>query len=366
MRLLFYIYSLGAGGAERVTVNLAGHWVNKGWQVGIATVEPVSIDFYDLDPRIERFHLGGRHSLGPLAAIDRIWQLRTLLKELRPDAAIAMMSTANVALALAAAGLCKIETLGSERIHPPELPIAVHWHFLRRHTYGYHKSIVALSSEGAAWVRDHTNAKQVDVIPNPIVLPLVRQEPIILPGLHIKSGEKLMLAVGRLAPQKGFDALLTAFARLADGAPEWRLAILGEGPSRHELVAQADALGIGPKVAFPGRVGNVADWYEKADLFVLTSHFEGFPNALAEAMAHGVPAVSFDCETGPRDIIRHMQDGILVPPRDQAGLLAALKMLTEDAALRARFGALAADVGNRLSPVKVVAAWERALGVPLT
>jgi len=108
----------------------------------------------------------------------------------------------------------------------------------------------------------------------------------------------------------------------------------------------------------PGVAGNVAYWYGQADLFALTSLSEGFPNALAEAMAHGVPAVSVDCNTGPRDIVRHGIDGLLVPPDDIAALSDALASVMGDAALRRQLASRSAQARERFSVEKVGHMWE--------
>ena len=136
-------------------------------------------------------------------------------------------------------------------------------------------------------------------------------------------GVRLLLAVGRLVEQKGFDWLLAAFCELAQKHPRWDLVILGEGPLRAELEGAARSARLEGRVFLPGRMGNLGEWYEHADLYVMSSRYEGFGNTLVEGLAHGLPAVSFDCDTGPRDIIRHEIDGLLVPPEDVASLAAA-------------------------------------------
>ena len=114
----------------------------------------------------------------------------------------------------------------------------------------------------------------------------------------------MLLAAGRLAPQKGFDLLIDAFAGLSERAPG-----LGFGDFRGRRGAPALGIaefqqdGLGQRVLLPGWAGNIPDWYGRAHLYAMSSRFEGFPNTLTEAMAHGLPAVSFDCDTGPKDII---------------------------------------------------------------
>jgi len=152
--------------------------------------------------------------------------------------------------------------------------------------------------------------------------------------------------------------LLEAFVTLARKYYNWNLVILGEGPERRALETQVQAFGLDGRVFLPGRVGNVGEWYERADVYVMSSRFEGFPNALAEAMAHGLPAVSFDCDTGPRDIIRPEVDGLLVLPGNVDALTAALDRLMDDAALRAQFAARAVEVRERFSMERIAGMWE--------
>ena len=112
------------------------------------------------------------------------------------------------------------------------------------------------------------------------------------------------------------------------------------------------------RVHLPGQAGNISEWYERADLFTMSSQFEGFPNALAEAMAHGLPAVSFDCDTGPRDIIRHEINGLLAPPEDMPALARALARLMDDDTLRECYARRAGEVGERFSLERISAMWE--------
>ena len=166
----------------------------------------------------------------------------------------------------------------------------------------------------------------------------------------------LVLAIGRLTEQKGFDLLLDAFHRSGLARAGWHLAILGEGPARSALEQQATALGMAEAVTFPGFV-DVGQWLRRADLFVLSSRYEGFPNALMEAMQMQRACISFDCPSGPRDLIENDRNGLLVPPQDVAALSEALQRLAADPALRSRLGAEASKVGQQFSPALVYAKW---------
>jgi glycosyltransferase involved in cell wall biosynthesis len=363
VKILLLMHSLSAGGAERAACTLANFWASKGREVIIVTLAPVSADFYPLDRRVGRISLdlagASRHALhGLWQNVRRVAALRRLLRSLRPDIALAMMSTPNVLLALASRWLPALQTIGSERCYPPHAPLGRLWWVLRRTLYGRLSAMVALTGECAYWIETHTSASRVVVIPNAIAWPLPDNPPRrSLPRL-CQPQRKRLLAVGRLEPVKNFDALISAFARLARAFPDWDLVILGEGPERTRLASMIGRLGLVQRVAMPGTAGNIAYWYGQADLFALTSLSEGFPNVLAEAMAHGVPAVSVDCNTGPRNIIRHGVDGLLVPPDDIAALSDALARVMGDVALRRQLASCSVQARERFSVEKIGQMWE--------
>jgi len=364
MRLLIFIFSMGSGGAERVSANLANYWATKGWDITIVTLSQQSLDFYELHPAVKRIALeltseSANALTGLWQNICRVIALRRMLRQIKPDIALGMMTTANVLLALAAWGLPNLRTIGAEHNHPPQLPIGYIWETLRHHTYGLLNAVTALSSEGKDWIKTNTNARNVSLIPNAVTWPLSGQEPRISPNALYQSERRFLLAVGRLEAQKGFDWLIEAFANLADEHPDWDLVILGEGSLRQMLEETVRKSDLEHRIFLPGRAGNMAEWFESADLYVMSSRFEGFPMTLVEAMAHGLAAVSFDCDTGPRDIIRHELNGLLVPPEDVTELTAALDRLMSDALTRQRFAERAVEVRERFSMEKVAGMWEK-------
>lgn len=367
MKLLFVLHSLSSGGAERVTVTLANYWAAQGWEVVIATITGEDRDFYSLHPAVRRVPLRlDADSRGGIEAITNNWRrmqaLRAVLRNEHPTGAVAMMPTANVLLALAATGT-GIPTIGSERSYPPRVPLGRPWERVRRYTYGRLTTIVAQTTLSAQWLAENTTAKrnQIAVIPNPVTLPLLVNEPRLAFAASKRDMDcsRILLAVGRLGPEKGFDRLIDAFAHLAGQQPEWGLVILGEGGQRPALETQCRARGLEARVRLPGAVGNVGEWYQAADLYVMTSRFEGFPNTLLEALAHGLPAVAVDCETGPRDILRHEVDGLLVPQDDPDALVKALGRLMGDDSFRSSFGENAVEARQRFAVSKVAGMWEQ-------
>lgn len=363
MRLLFFINSLSGGGAERVTANLANFWASKNWDITIITLASQGLDFYALDPAIKRRALGvakdSRSVLSGLAQnLRRVRALRRVLRQIAPDIAIGMMTSANVLLALATWGLPHIRAIGSERTHPPQFFLGAVWEWLRRVTYGRLAVVVALTRESADWLKYHTTAKRIRVIPNVATWPLPSLPPHVPPESVCHAGRSILLAVGGASDSKQFGILIEIFTVLGEKYPDWDLVIVGDGPLRPALLDQVRMAGRESSIFLPGRAGNVGQWYDRADLYVMSSRFEGFPNTLAEAMAHGVAAVSFDCDTGPRDIIRHEIDGLLVPPGNIAGLITALDRLMGDAALRQRFAERAVEARHRFSMERITGMWE--------
>lgn len=364
MKILFFIHSLSSGGAERVTVNLANYWANKGWDVGIITLAPQLLDFYILHPNVRRIalNLAGESPnsfYGAIANLKRLVAIRKVLKAERPDVAVGMMTTASVLLGLAAPGLNGVVTVGSERVYPPMNPIGRLWSALCRLAYPRLDAVVTQTRESAQWIARNTGALLVEVIPNPIPWPFPSHPPRLDPENFLAKDQRLLLGVGRLTEQKGFDLLIEAFARLAPRFLEWVLVILGEGPLRHELEGQVMTHRLQNRVMLPGVAGNIGEWYTRADIYVMSSRFEGFGNTLAEALAHGTPAVSFDCPTGPSDIIRHGIDGLLVPPGDVDALTEVLSQLMGSEELRRRFAQNAVEARTRFSVESIALLWER-------
>ena len=196
------------------------------------------------------------------------------------------------------------------------------------------------------WFKKQLNLDSI-VIPNPI-------------NIEGESGrkfkEKTIYACGRLVPQKGFSGLLEIFAELKE-ASEWKLRLLGDGIERESLSQRARELGIEEKVIFEGSVKNPVDYYSLGGVFAFTSEYEGFPNALCEAMASGMAVVSFDCPSGPSDLIQDGVNGFLVKAGDKESFQVKLEKLLKDEKLRLKLGKEAAKVKEDLAIEKIAEQW---------
>ena len=357
MKLVLVIPSLERGGAERILTMLAGGWAKRGDHVTLVVFSRGEAAEYPLDPHVRLLSLNipntraGHIVQAVWRHLRRMLALRRIVRGIQPDVVISFIDLSNILTLLATIGL-KVAVVVSERANPEHVPLGTIWEWLRRLTYPHATALVCQTNAMVQLVQ-----KQIKVpgwaIPNPVELPESRA------ATPASKGPGLMLVgMGRLVPQKGFDLLLGAFSRVADRHPEWSLTIIGVGPLRKQLEEQAQMLGVGGRVQFAGLLLDPFPVIRTAQLFVFSSRFEGFGNALTEAMACGLPAISFDCPAGPGEIIRDGVDGILVPPEDVNALAAALDQLMTDNALRESFARRAPEVLNRFSVEKVLSQWD--------
>jgi glycosyltransferase involved in cell wall biosynthesis len=358
MQLTLVISSLQGGGAERVMTNMANYWAAKQWKITLLTFDDGAIPpFYKLDRGVRHLPLAVARQSENIAkavrnSVNRVWALRRAISNSQPDAVISFMDKTNVTTLLATRGL-GVPIIVCERIDPRMQPIAKCWARLRRVTYSWAEMIV-VQSEAALKYFPASIQVRAQVIPNPVLPP---------PGYGIsKDINKLsLISAGRLDHQKGFDLLLEAFARVRDRHSEWTLTILGEGPKRRELESLRNELGLDSCVFLPGRVEDVYQRLKRADLFVMPSRYEGFPNALCEAMSCGLPAISTDCPSGPKDIIDDDVNGLLVVNEDVTALAEAMDRLMGSEVERNRLAERAPEVTSRFGLEKVMELWEDAL-----
>jgi len=362
---MIVIHSLSGGGAERVAVEMCDYWLRQGCRVTLVTQSGPESDVYPVPEGVERCALGlagaSQGTLGGLVAnARRVMALRRLIRKQRPNVVLGMMTTASV-LAVAAARRLPCRVIATEHTHPPAQGLSPMWEKLRRWAYPRAHAVVALTAGTAAWLEENVPGAQVTVIPNAVRWPMEASEPVVPPPP--RGGRRRLLAVGRLHPHKGFDVLLRAFAQLVGHYPDWDLVILGDGDEREALWEQIEAHNLADRVSLPGRVGNLSDWYADADLYVLSSRVEGLSNTLIEAMASGLPVVAFDCETGPREIIRNGIDGVLVTPvEDDEALAAHLADLMARPEWRATLARRAVDVRDRFCTPRIMALWNHLFG----
>jgi glycosyltransferase involved in cell wall biosynthesis len=360
MKITLVISALERGGAQRVMSILANAWAESGRQVTLITFDEKEAAAYPLHPRVIRqsLHITNQQTGNPVHALFRnIGRVRMLRKAVRrscPDVVISFMDFTNIITLLATRGL-GVPVVVSQRVNPQCVDLKAVWLLLRRKLYPLAAAIVCQTNAMVTLLQQEIKVP-VYAIPNPVELPVASPSRARFAGT---GSAKIAIAMGRLVPQKGFDLLLEAFAGIAGRHPEWSLKILGAGPLKDELETHGRSLGLQARVSFLGETSDPFTVLRAADLFVFPSRFEGLPNALAEAMGCGLPAISFDCPTGPADLIRNGVDGILVPAGDVAGFAAAMDTLMSDAALRARLAGRAPEVLTRFSLEKIITLWEQ-------
>lgn len=357
MRLTLVISSLDGGGAERVLCFLANRWAERGHEVMLLTTS-AGPSFYRLDERVRRLGLGTESNSETLiqglrANLIRIRALRRAIAQYCPDIVVSFLDRTNILTILATTGL-RVPVVVSERtdpFHNAQLPRI--WRMLRRLSYPFAAKVIVQTEV----VRDRmrrTLGGKVIVIPNPVVDPGVRHNRCETASMN----HHWIIGLGRLSAEKGFDLLLGAFAQIAARYPKWGLRILGAGPCYASLQQQSCDLGVEGRVFLLGLSRDPYQLLAESSLFVLSSRFEGFPNALCEAMACGLPVISFDCPSGPSEIIRNGVDGILIPKEDVAALAAAMDQLMGDPERRKSLSARSPEIIERFGTERVLDRWE--------
>lgn len=360
VRILFFVGSLNAGGAERVACTLANAWTQQGQEVTLVpTFLQAADSFYAIDDSVRLIRLGDRVPAWRnrlLPGLAKWRAMRSLVKSVEPDVVLSFLTNVNVNVLLATLGM-KRPVIVCERTNPAHSQnTGVLLRLLRRLLYRRAHTVVMQTQASVAPFRDRVPAvRRVAVVPNPL--------PQALADARTVSGTAAarphIAAMGRLVSIKQFDLLIAVFARLASRFPQWDLVIWGEGPLRDTLNAQIQALGMQDRIRLAGRTAQPWLALRRAQVFAMTSRVEGFPNVLMEAMALGLPCLAVDCPSGPAEISQQGQDAVLVPLGSSEALEAALAGLLDDERLRAALGEqAAASVRARYALPVVLAQWE--------
>lgn len=328
--IAFVLPGLGAGGSEHIVSLLCNHFAALGWTVRLIVFEDETTPtYYTHHPavRIVRLGMRSRRRPAPAAALTmfkRQQRLQAALEEAAPDLVVSFLTRTNI-LSVWSARRIGVPVIVSERNNPELQTVGTVWSKLRQWAYPRSAGLVTMT-QGAMDHFDRIMTVRGWVIPNPA--------PPAAAAMPRMSDGSTIGAVGRLVPQKGFDRLIDAFARVAADIPGWRLVIWGEGPDRAALEAQRDRLGLSDRVTLPGITHQPGEWIAQSDMFVLSSRFEGWGIVVGEAMAGGLPVISFDCPWGPAEMIEQGRSGVLVPNGDVPALGDAMAALCRDPARR--------------------------------
>jgi GalNAc-alpha-(1->4)-GalNAc-alpha-(1->3)-diNAcBac-PP-undecaprenol alpha-1,4-N-acetyl-D-galactosaminyltransferase len=290
--------------------------------------------------------------------IKRLIALRKYIKSYQPDIIISFLPNVNVAALLSSLGL-DLPVLVSERSYPPAVSHTPSYiKVLRRLLYRYSSGVVVQNEQVATWVK---NSCSVDatVIPNPVSASVFQNTTTGEVISRPTEKERYILSVGRLIPSKRVDILIDAFAALASSYPEWNLEIIGEGISLSDLESKVDKLGLADRVNFRGFTRNTTRWYESADIFCLCSKYEGFPNAMLEAMAFGVPTIAFDVPTGPREISQNGTAAMLLEDKDHViNLVGSLNLLMKSSEKRKHLSEIGRQATIQYRTDNVIHMWD--------
>ena len=370
MRITTVIGGLTGGGAERVCVNLANAWVERGRHVTLLTVAQNSTPpAYAIDPRVERRDVGwprppraeelniasivtkGLERAGCpelVAEIDLIAMIGAAILATSPDVVVAHTDMTNVRVLAAMQGT-SVPVIACEHTDLTQIYLP-RWQAARQALYRGAAAVVASHATSAKWLA--RSGARAYAIPNPLVGP---------PPMKFgqKSEGQRVVALGRLSPEKRPALMVRAFASIARDFPTWDLEVYGTGPLRQPLAGLVDELAPG-RIHLRGFSGDVYTVLSGADLFVSTSWVEGFGNAIWEALASGVPVVAMDAGDAVRSLVRDGTDGLIVRGGITA-LAAALASLMSDDACRKAVAARAPEVLTRFSIKSSLDAWDALL-----
>lgn len=357
LNIVVLVSSLDQGGTERVVASLCNAWGARGDAVTLVpTYSGGGEPFFEIADRVELTYLAqlvGTQKKSVTGYARRLYALRRLIIARNPDVIVSFLPNVNLAAILSAAFL-RIPLIICERTDPLSVPHEKVITPLCRLTYRFADMLTVQTDSVAGKIAGlYPGQNRVRAIPNPL-------PGDVLSHSRTKSGGRnILLSLGRLSEEKQINRLIDAFADIAPAFSDWDLHIWGDGPHRPMLAQRIEQHGLQARVRLKGVTKSPWETMAGADAFVMTSKYEGFPNALLEAMGVGLPCVAFDCPSGPREISRNGMDALLVPLNDHAGLVMALTRIMSDGRFRHDLGTRArASVSGRFGLAEVMRQWD--------
>lgn len=332
---------LAGGGIQRASTSLANYFAGQGHRVTVVALYRQD-HFFILHPDIEfvepNFKRGNSRNK-KLYLLKMMFYLKKTVKRISPDTILAYGEWTNPFVVLALMGLPYPLYL-SDRMSPLLKLPAIN-EFLKGNVYKKANGIIAQTSFAKEVIAKRTGVKNIEVIPNPVN---------VMERISCEK-KKRIITVGRLSPEKGHRYLIEAFAALKRF--NWELSIVGDGAERANLKKLTEKLGVRERVLFHGHVQDFRQYLSEAEIFVLPSLKEGFPNALLEAMSVPLACVSSNCIAGPSDIIEHGRNGLLFEPGNVNELAGILEQLINNSNLRKEMAAEAFKVRDTFSFNKI-------------
>jgi len=343
------------GGTERVTSIIANNLVSKGYDVTIASISGGDKPFFPLNNTIACKSLCKSNKKISINTPSIIYNLRKLLKDELIDILIVADTIAVMFSAPALIGL-EVKHIGWEHFNfKSNLGNKKRW-FFRRFAAKTCDVIVTLTKRDQKfWLEGTKVNAEIVTIPNPCPFP-IQSNKFISKGID----EGVVIAVGRLTRQKGFDMLLDAWSKVIINKPNWKLKIIGDGEELDNLKSYINQNGLDESVDMVGKVSNIELFYSEADIFCMSSRFEGFPMVLLETLSFGLPVVSFDCDTGPKEILEGT-NSILVPKNNIDLLAKGLIDLIENIDKRQIIYLKSKEKVKEYCPSEIVQQWDKLL-----
>lgn len=348
MRILFTIGTLGGGGAERNVSLLANALVNEGHRVGILTTWGDE-RAYELDSRVEYMTLIAGNRNKYIKFIKQVYMIRPAIKKYSPDLIISFLSDVNSCVLLRTRFL-KYKVIISERNDPHIDPTIKVFRILRKFMYPFADGYVFQTPDARDYFTKTIKNKPNIVIPN-----AVRGN---LP-VHIDNDSKVIVTSSRLAPQKNLPLLIQAFEIVLNKYSDCELHIYGQGPLETELQHLIQQKKLQEKVKLKGFTKSVCEKVNEAEIFALSSDYEGMSNSMLEALAMGMPVVVTDCPIGgARMLIEDGVNGILVPVNDKESMANAIVDLLENETKRRELGENALKIRESNSVANIINMWQ--------
>ena len=347
MKIVFVTHNMAGGGCERVLSRLLWNFTARG-DTCVLITECAGESFYAL-PEIEQHSLLSSAHMRASDVPRAYCRLRRLVRRERPDVVLAMPEKVNVWTILFLLGT-GVPVVVSERNDPLRHPESRVKRLLRRVLYPLAAGFIFQTRMAAAFFPECIRRRGV-VLDNPL-------DTGRMPEANTGARDRTIVGAGRLEPQKNFSLLVRAFARFYAAHTDWRLILYGEGSDRGMLEALVSALLPEGVCRLPGTTDKLYEALKTAGQFVLSSDFEGMPNALLEAMALGVPCIATNCRVGgPADVICDGENGLLRPCGDEDALAAAMAQLADDADFSRALSRRAAAIRARFAEETVCAQW---------
>lgn len=351
MKLLFVNASLTDGGSERAMTLVANQMAALGHEVIMLLVRNKERT-YEVSPNIEVVQLTYSSNNKLIILSKRLKAIRNIVKERKPNCVVSFMWDINVMTLASTLGM-DVRKVVSERAFPKSGERS-RFGTLLAHLFYRGASAIVFQTP------DVMNCFPASLRNRGYVIPNIVREPDVEPFKGVRA--KRIVSVGRLTAQKNFAMLISAFAQFSQTHPEYVLEIFGEGGQRALLGELAHDLGVADKVSFAGYVSNVSERINDASIFVMSSNYEGISNAMAEALALGLPTVCTDCPVGGAALmIKDGVNGLLVPVGDSKALASAMSRIVDDDVLAKGLSDRAKDVVNHFSTKKIGLMWEEVI-----